>query len=305
MKKNILYITMMFFVIFSCSEEENIADLTPQNVTNILIQPMNTRVKLTWTNPEDKNFLKTKITYNDKIIEIDNTKESVLIDQLENGLEYTFYVYTEGVNGISSETVEVKATPDEYVTRIESSPISSGSYERLNTTIPISVTINNDQYKRELTAGGDQYIWEGTMNFENDTTYKFDFKYYRIGSLGQVHIADIIQRKNAAFNFELADSTFYIENAFEKIKGKEDFLPGTYRSYIKDVSSDEPSYSDTTYFYIEINEDGNVNYTTSGGYSHSFSWTNEELVQDKYLFISANNRIYLVKRGWTILYYKK
>lgn len=312
MKKISFFIlSLMTISMFSCDEDNStdetldIIDTTaPELVTELTATPLNTAVKLNWVIPTDDDFALTRIQFGENIIDVDETVNELLVEGLENNTEYTFSVSTIDDSENSSDAIEISATPDKYVTTIEGQDISSGSFKTIDATFPVTIEIDGSEYTRSFTAGTNQFFWEGTWRIENDTTYQFDYEYYSIISGQTNHVADLIDTKNMALTYDYSDSTFYIENIFEKIDGPDGFLQGNYKRYIKTVSSDDTSYNDTTYYYVEILEDGTITYEDSEETTET-SWGNEDLINDNFLFISYNDKTYLVDRNRNTLYYKE
>jgi hypothetical protein len=292
---------------FSCKKDnvEPTDETAPGQISDISVTPLNTEVKMNWTNPSDQDFKSVILKVAGDSVEIDKTFTGITVGNLTNGTEYIFTIYTTDESGNSSEPVEVKATPDKYVTKLIADDISSGTYELLNTQNPTTITINNNQYLKEMATGsGYTFFWDGIWAIENDTTYLLDVEYKSTDPYGtQNHIANLEERHSGAFNYSLNDSTFYIEDVYMKTEGSDDFLQGDYKYYIKTVSDDAPSYNDTVYFYLNVNENGNMTYSSIYG-SETDTWENIDLLNGKYIFINYNSITYLIVRGKTKRYYK-
>lgn len=305
MKKFRALLVVLALITWSC-EKENEVDKTPPAVASgIAVSTMNSSVKITWTNPGDEDFAKIKIVYGNNTIEATKEETEKIITDLENGSEYTFSFITVDKLGNESEPVIIKAKPDKYVTKTNAIPVTSGTYSRIKPIFPVTITINNSQYKRIMEAGGTQFIWEGTWGIENDTTCKFNYIYHTIDIRGDKHVATMDEKNNIAISYVHADSTIYSETVFEKKEGSSDFLPGKYSYYLKTVSSDAPSYNKSTYNYVTISEDGKVTYSDSNGGTESSTWSNSDLLNGRFIFVKGNSKTYLIIRDRTVRYYKK
>lgn len=306
MKKVCIALSLMMFLILSCNKDDKDDDdkTPPQTVSALSATSMNGAVEISWVNPTDEDFLSTKIQYGDVVVEIDKLKNELLVEGLVNGTKYTFNISTLDNDGNISESVAIQSTPDKYVTKVEGAAISSGTFNSIKSTFPVSVVINNYDYKRTMEAGSTQYIWEGAWSIENDTITKFDNNYHTVDFRGDKHVANIIERTNIALLYEYADSTIYVENVFEKTSGDENLLPGTYSYYIKSVSNDVPSYSDDTYYYATITDDGIISYSDSDNNDESSSWNNTDLLNGRFIFVTYKSKTYLIIRDRTLRYLK-
>ena len=300
-----LFLLGIILVATSCSKDDDIDTIPPEKVTGITAEALNSAVLLKWINPTDEDFLLTKITYGETIVEVSAEKNEKRIENLINGTEYTFELYSVDREGNISEPITVAATPDKYVTIVQGNDIVNGTFDRLNSSFPIEIVFNNSSCVQTMEAGGTKYIWEGTWSFENDTTYKFDCEYYTDDFQGVTHVANIVKRRTPTFNYDYSDSTFYVEKAYLKIDGDEGLLQGTYKSYMKDISDDAPSYSDTTFFYANVSQDGNIEYSDSDGNTDSGDWDNQDLLDGNFLFVTYKDESYLVIREKSILYNKR
>lgn len=294
-------------ITFSCKQDniEPIDETAPGQVSELTATPLNTAVKITWTEPTDEDFKSVKIKFAGDSVEVSKGTGEIEIKDLTNGTEYLFSIYTTDTNGNTSEPVEIKAIPDKYVIKIEGEDISSGTYELVNAISPTTIIINNNQYLKEMVTGsGYTFIWDGTWAYENDTSYVFDTEYKSKDPYGNVsHIANLTTRYNGAFNYTFNDSTFYIERAYMKTEGSNDFLAGKYKYTVKTLSDDVPSYNDTVYYNLTINEDGNMTYT--GTYDdESDTWNNSDLLGGKYIFVTYKTVNYLIVRSRTERYKK-
>lgn len=300
-----LFLLGIILVATSCSKDEDLDTIPPEQVTGITAEALNSAVLLKWINPTDEDFSLTKITYGETTIEVSAENNEKRIENLINGTEYTFELYTVDKEGNISEPITVDATPDKYVTIIQGNDIENGTYDRLDASFPIEVVFNNTNCIQTMEAGGTKFIWAGTWSYENDTTYKFDCEYYTDDFRGITHVANLIKRKTPVFTYEYSDTTFFVEKAYLKIDGEDGLLQGTYKSYIKDISEDVTSYSDTTYFYANISQEGTIEYSDSDGNSDSGVWTNQDLLNGNFLFISYKEETYLIIREKSILYNKQ
>jgi hypothetical protein len=301
MKKDLIYyfVTLTISILFVCCQKVETNSIPPGPVSDLTAIPKNQAVWISWTNPVDVDFVKTKIVFDGNIIEIQKSENSALITELDNGKEYTFEISTADLSGNYSAVMTIKSTPDKYVTKLTGKETVDGTYLAVNSSFPRSIVIKGNQYKRTLQGGATKYIWEGTWQKENDTTYTFDYEYYTDDFRGIVHVADMLDKYNSAFCFDYADTTFYMEQAYEKIEGSMEFFPGLYKSYRKNFSEDEPSYSDTTYQYVSVTTEGLISFhTVSADYTsnETANWTNQDLLDGNYLFVTINCRTYLIDR---------
>ena len=304
---SIVLLALLTIMAFSCKQEniEPTDETAPGQASEVTATALNTAVKIAWTEPTDEDFKSVKIKFNGDSVEINKGTNEKTIESLSNGTEYVFKIYTTDNSGNSSEPVEVSATPDKYVTKIEGNDISSGSYELLNTQFPTTITLNNNEYLKEMVTGsGYTFISDGTWAYENDTTYVFDVEYKSKDPYGnQNHIANLNEKHNGAFTYTFSDSTFYVEDVYMKTEGSDDFLQGNYKYFIKTVSDDAPAYNDTIYFYLSIKEDGNMTYSSRYG-DETDTWENSDLLAGKYIFVSYKSIKYLIVRGRTERYKK-
>lgn len=305
MKKYLSYILLvLIFFATSCSNDD-IDTTPPQQTSEITAEPLNSAVLLTWVNPSDEDFALTKITYGETSIEVIAGESEKTIENLTNGTEYTFELSTVDNEGNISEPVSIKATPNKYVTVIQGNDIEDGTFIRDLGPYSVTTVFSNTNCTQRTEAGGTEFIWEGTWSFENDTTYKFDCEYYTDDFRGITHVANIIKRKSPGFCYSYSDTTFFVEMAYRKVDGSKSFLQGSYRYYKRDNSTDVSSYSDTTIYYVEISEDGTINYSDSDGNSSSSIWDNQDLLNGEYLFATYKNETYLIIREESILYNKQ
>jgi len=288
----ILAVATLFFV--ACTKTEN-DSIPPKGVSGLSATPMNQAVQLTWVNPVDEDFDKTKIIVESNIVEIPKDYNSVLIENMENGKEYLFEISTCDVNGNYSESITIKCTPYKYVTSIIGREIESGTYDAVHPTFPVGIVVNGNQYKRTMQAGGTKYIWEGTWQKTNDTTYTYNYEYYTDDYRGIIHVANMVDKYNSAFCFDFKDTTFAVEEVYEKLEGPAGFITGKYMDYRKTTSDDEPSYNDTTHNFVTFTNDGVATYNNDGTIETS-NWDNQDLLDGKYLFVNINSRIYLIDR---------
>ena len=104
----LLALFLMFFI--SCEEENSDSN----EVTNLVAEPEDSEVKLSWTKPTDDSYEILKITYSpDGETGVFVLKDSTnhLFKNLTNGIEYTFTVYTIDKHNKLSNGSTVSATP--------------------------------------------------------------------------------------------------------------------------------------------------------------------------------------------------
>lgn len=305
--KNYLVLTLVALILFatSCSKDKDLDTLPPKQVTEVSAKALNSAVLLQWINPSDKDFLLTQISYEESTIEVSANNNEKKIENLVNGKQYTFKLCTVDKAGNISEPIVINATPDKFVTTIQGNDIVNGTFDRIDTSFPVDIVFNNSNYVQTMKAGETKYIWKGTWSFENDTTYKFDCEYYSDDFRGVVHIANMIKRRTPVFTYKYSDSTFYVEKAYLKINGDEGLLQGSYKSYMKEISDDTPSYNDTTYYYANISKEGTIEYSDSDGNTDSSVWDNQELLNGNFIFVTYKKETYLVIKEKSILYNKR
>jgi len=287
----------------ACKSEEAKDTTPPLRVSDLIAEPVNQAVVLRWTNTGE-NVKHFEITYGDQLLTLGTDKDFVRIDNLVNGQEYTFAMVVVGKNDVKSDPMTVIATPDKYVTQVEGKDFLSGTYRNTSYSLLTEVTITGNNYKKTLTAGNNKFIWEGTLNKQNDTTYRFVVEYSMISNMGTTHVANIVEDHNSVMCFSSlkGDSIYYVQTAYEKIEGDPKFLPGKYKRYIKSYSDDWLPGNDTTYYYIDIDANGNISrYDTFNLDVSNETWTNDDLLNGNYFFVTLNSRIYIIDKKNTQL----
>ncbi len=308
--RTLIVLAGLALLVAACEKDNDetkvVPDTTaPQVVSALKATAQNQKVLLEWGNPSDADFCKTVIVGNGKTIEVTKERTSAAVDGLTNGMEYSFEVYTIDNSGNKSSSVFATAKPDGYVTVLEGREFESGVYCQKGDPFSVEIKIDGSSYLRTLTnKQNEQFIWKGTVSKSNDTTYTFTYEYYTVSRMGTRHVANIENKINAMLCYSIADSSFYAEQVYEKIEGDARFIAGKYRSYAKSVSVDVPSYSDTTYTYLEFKADGSFSCVDSN-YSDSDSWTNNDLIANNYLFVKLNGKTYLIDRKHCRVFGKK
>ncbi|GHT38501.1 hypothetical protein AGMMS49965_02050 [Bacteroidia bacterium] len=267
-------------------------DVTPpQRVEELTAVPQNQAVLLQWTNPSDKDLKHIEIAYAGKS-EIVANESGKRIEGLENGKEYTFSVVAVDSAGNKSDAATTTATPEQYVNVLQGTALTAGTYLNIDQyQLQTEIVYSDGNYKQTLTAGSGKYIWEGSLSAVDDTTYRLTCEYYVIDYSGRRHVSDLIEDVNAAFCVTNQDVTYYIHAAYEKISGKEGFLPGTYRRY--DELTEDGENGGKEYYYIEVDDSGKMKYSPSA-VPEEYTWTNADLLNNAIFFVSFHDRIYLV-----------
>lgn len=89
--------------------------LPPNNVTNITSQANDSSVTLNWINPSDSDFYSSDIFYKEGTQDYrfagNTTGTTYQIDELTNGVRYTFLIVSKDTSGNASNGVTVQATP--------------------------------------------------------------------------------------------------------------------------------------------------------------------------------------------------
>ena len=89
--------------------------IPPGEVSAVVSIPGNKSVTLTWTDPGVIDFDKVEIVYGSQILSVNKGKQSLLVEGLENGIEYTFIIKTIDTSGNKSSGIVHKATPESSV----------------------------------------------------------------------------------------------------------------------------------------------------------------------------------------------
>ncbi|MCG8697555.1 MAG: fibronectin type III domain-containing protein [Bacteroidales bacterium] len=292
-------ITLFLFLFLSCEDENS--DTTPPNtIQDLVVIAKNEQVLLQWKNPEDDDLHKIILAFNDTLIEIDPMHESITIKGLTNDTEYTFELYTVDKNGNQSIATTVKATPVHFVTTVNGKEFESGTYEKFGIN-PSKIIIDGINYDKSWGNDGNSGSMKGTLEKVNDTTYvcKIDYVF------NDEHMAYVEQKRNSVLCFELDDTTYFKENAYEKIEGENDKIVGKYQSTFMAYSTDNDNYNDTSYSYLEFKDNKDVEYSSSSGYSKSYKWSSDELNNNNYIFVKLNNRTYLIEKREGLLHIKQ
>lgn len=187
MRKRKLVIPVALILLVSlfsgCSDDETREmenAVPPGPVTNLKATTDDGKVLLEWANPFDKSFVITQISFSPannleqpiNVAKDYNTKE---INNLENGVEYTFSVRTTDIYRNKSEEVKIKATPKGVV--VEDPEPTEFVDERDNKTYKMT-TIGNQVWMAENLA----YLPEGaTFSAGGDGSNVNDFtKHYYV-----------------------------------------------------------------------------------------------------------------------------
>jgi hypothetical protein len=113
--KNPITIIILFTIFFTsliiaCQPEEIINE-SPDDVENLNAIPYDSRIKLTWNEPDDDELVGIEITYEYGIIDIPIGINQALIEPLHNMVSYSFMVKTVNKDGYKSEGREISSTP--------------------------------------------------------------------------------------------------------------------------------------------------------------------------------------------------
>lgn len=311
---NLVFLGLLLVVI-SCGKDDPLDVIPPSPVSEVIpptpvsevsVKALNSSVVLTWTNPLSETFRKTKITYGDITIEVLKGINTAEIESLTNGVEYTFVISTIDVDGSNSSSVSIKSTPDQYVKLYKGTDIKDGTYDRLHSMYKFELIINKNNSTNTMYLNGSSYIWKGTWSYKNDTTYVFNGGHYLNSSFaGLEHLSDVIKETTPLFCYETSDSTFLVRNAYVKIDGKDDFLPGSYKSYYNESWKDNPSSDSKTVRLVEISADGTIAYGNSDNKPTTGTWSNKNLLNGDFVFVTFRNHKYLVVRKYSILHNKR
>lgn len=109
-------------------------DTTPPAViTDLTATPGDKSVLLSWKNPSDEDFVKVEVTFEPEDQDITQPIylkgdageiSSICIENLENNIEYTFYITGIDSNNNKSETVSIESTPKEPVDETPPEPVT-------------------------------------------------------------------------------------------------------------------------------------------------------------------------------------
>lgn len=92
--------------------------LPAAEIENLKAQVYDKTVELTWTYPDDSTISSILVYDDDTLLEeLPFGKQSLIIDNLENGKQYTFTVKTKTIKGVLSEGVSVQAIPIKKIER--------------------------------------------------------------------------------------------------------------------------------------------------------------------------------------------
>ena len=84
----------------------------PADVTDVRAEAYSQAVELFWRNPLDDRLDKIVVMQDEKVMaEVDATQTGVIIDGLENGIEYTFVIKTKSKSQVMSEGVSISVMP--------------------------------------------------------------------------------------------------------------------------------------------------------------------------------------------------
>ncbi len=170
MKKFFLFLFTSLFILTSCKNNiENSIPTTPIDTTpparikNLTTEIGNKSVSFSWTNPEDKDFYGTKITFtpiaqkvSQPIIVQGNPSESttITIYELINDIEYTFILTALDNNkNESTETIiKISSRKNDEVTQADDDTTKTPETEKPDITIDDTTDIqpNNSSKRYEL-----------------------------------------------------------------------------------------------------------------------------------------------------------
>ncbi len=285
-------------IFFSCTSDEKdevVVNDPPSAVSNVIVSAQNQAVLLEWDNPTDTDLNKIVLKYDGKTENISKTDENFLVENLVNKTAYTFTITAVDLDGNESPNIAVTATPDQYVKVYEGTDVVSGLYSKTQDDVTTQVTIDGDTYKRELQATSNtQYFWEGTLVKNVDETFTFDIEFYSIGNGQRVHAADLVETTNVAFSFQYKDEMRFASVVPEKLEGDANFIEGKYESIKNTTSPDSPSFNEDVTFEVEYKANGDL-IKTSRGQEDTTTWTNQDLLDEKIIFVRYNSKIYVIE----------
>ncbi|MGQ1892012.1 polysaccharide lyase family 7 protein [Thermophagus sp. OGC60D27] len=111
--KNLLLFVFGSFLICltgSCKSNDEEDHVPPSPVTNLAASALDSQVLLRWTNPKDADFSHVEVKYNEEVVV--TSRDSLLVESLENGVEVLFSVVAFDETGNASEARYTKATPE-------------------------------------------------------------------------------------------------------------------------------------------------------------------------------------------------
>jgi len=307
MKKiNIFLILLVAIPLFitSCSNSDDPVPEPVQQIEALIVQNMNQAVELKWTNPSDVNYTKVIIKYGQEVHELGNNETSKKIVGLTNGQEYAFEFKTIASDNRESDAVVIKGKPDRYVTVVPFDNTIKGDFEIINSIIKMKATIDKNSIKRMMY----NWVWEGTYTYNKDGDQVSTYEYYRNDPYeGRVHLSNTVETHTPDVFYQYNDSVFYSRGAYEKIEGDNAFLPGKYRFVSTEVVDNKPSSSSKVQEDVIIDAEGNVKYIDNCDKTKDkvTKWNNGDLIKGKYLFVSKDDKIYLVSQANSMRYFKK
>ena len=128
MKQKIVGLFLLLMMICGCNLCENECVNLEKRTAKVPETPKkfqaiagNASVLLTWKSFDDSNY-KYILSYDGKEIEVTAADGYFTVSDLENGKEYEFFLYSQEIGKLKSESVTAKATPDEKFNVIPEKP---------------------------------------------------------------------------------------------------------------------------------------------------------------------------------------
>ncbi|TAJ13842.1 DUF4959 domain-containing protein [Marinilabiliaceae bacterium JC017] len=272
-------------VFTGCSEDDDADTTPPSNVTDLSVESGDMFLKITWTQPEEDDFDKVKITLNHAETTVDKGTNQLIVEKLENGREYTFQVTTMDLAGNQSEKQTIKGIPRLLVKTFEGTYPEKGTY------------INNDDFKMALQLGDNNsykmamldFRWYGTLTKTTVGTFVCSTEEKSI--LNPEMVTTSTDSMNIALTFTNENGTFYAQRLLEKVEGDVTLLPGKYTSfnYSKEIGSEYCIKKELT-----VKEDGTYVMTVTDQEDKTGNWSTEDIRKGTISFIKVNYRTFLL-----------
>lgn len=151
-------------VVFGIPRDET----PPERVSNAYGIPDDGCIFLYWNDPADKDLDRIRIEVSDRVIEVDKGVEQLLIDSLDNGIEYRLVITAVDTSGNESDGVVITSIPEEGVRIHLSGPEQVQSEQTFSVTMDVSSS-RNDIYavQASLQYDADYFQYIGYEEPEN------------------------------------------------------------------------------------------------------------------------------------------
>ncbi len=311
--KVLISLISVSLLMFSCEkEDEQLPELPVSDpVTSVEVIAGNQKVEVFWVNPSNELYEQSILRYGDQEIELSKDQDSVVLENLINGTEYSIEIVSIDSNGTESEPVVVTATPEPFVTVYEAKDAEDGIYFREESGLRYKVEISGNNLSYIIgTTSHYEWFFEGPVSEENDTSFVFDYVYSADPIFAEREV--INEGKDIQTNefcIELYGETYYVRTALRKISGDASFLPGKYSRFYNRIESDGEEIFNNHY-YAEFDEEGNGIFWNDDSQTDDngetlVTWDNESLLNEDFIFAKYKNEIYLITKSRTTLLKKQ